>query len=574
MSAFYDIWISTSQLAPSYKRSKNKDWTLSGNNVWLSLPAKDKGFITRVNSGSNRLILLGQLYEVISDAELLQRCTKYIEQQEKGFNEPAGHYIIFVLDDNSKQVHIFTNRLGSYHAYWSSDKVISTCYLSLANSKAGKKLDWQGLTGFMAMGYFPEDKTHLEGISIFEPASYYCFDEQLNLKEKKKYWQWTHVPGNETAEFYSEHLQEILQSSLKIAVQGKNAAIPLSGGLDSRLLAGELTSVNGLPYKNLQALSYGFTESSPELKIAKQIAAQINIPIHAYQMPDYLFDKLNEITEAVELFQYVDGTRQASATEWLYEHADVVIGGHWGDVWMGSMNVERKEELPAAFQKKIIKKGSAWLLENICEPNLPNGSDYLSDYFNSFINKYSDIQDADFVMKIYKTEQWSFRWTAASLRMYQSAAFPVLPFYDKRIVDLFSSIPIDNFRDRKFQIDYLKQYHNNLAKIIWQEYDADLYTYKYFNNRNIGYRVVDKIKRIVATEKTIQRNWEVFYLNPNGKKNLEDKLLNNKLLNDIIPETKVKDLLDDLQNNPTAANGYAVSMLLTFALFLKEVFEK
>lgn len=573
MSAFYDIWISGSQIAPSYKRSNNKYWTLSGNNVWLSLPAEDKGFITRVNSGSNRLILLGQLYEVISDAELLQRCATYIEQPEQQFNDPGGHYIIFVMDESTKQIHVFTNRLGSYHAYWSTDKAISTCYLSLAKSKADKKLDWQGVTGFMAMGYFPEDKTYLEGISIFEPASYYCFDEQLNLKEKKKYWQWTHEPGNEPAEVYSEHLQEILQSSLKIAVQGKNAAIPLSGGLDSRLLAGELTN-KGLNYKNLKALSYGFTQNSPEIKIANQIAAKRNIPIHAYQMPDYLFDKLGEITEAVELFQYVDGTRQASATEWLSENTDIVIGGHWGDVWMDNMHVGSKEELPAAFQKKIIKKGAAWLLENICEPHLPNRSDYLCDYFKSFINKYNDIQDADFVMKIYKTDQWSFRWTAASLRMYQSASFPVLPFYDKRIVDLFSTIPTEMVRDRKFQVDYLKQYHNDLAKITWQEYDADLYSYKYFNNRNIGYRVIDKIKRTVAAEKTIQRNWEVFYLNPRGQQHLENILLNNKMLNDLVAEQKVKQLLDELQNNPTAANGYAVSMLLTFVLFLKEVFEK
>lgn len=573
MSAFYDIWISSSHIAPCYHRRENRDWKLAYSNVWLSLPDTDKGFITHITSDNYRLVLIGQLYEAISNQEILQRCITYIEQPEKGYNDPAGHFIIFVLDDTTKQTHVFTNRLGSYHAYWSADKAISTCYLSLAKAKADKKLDWQGVTGFMAMGYFPEDKTYLEGISIFEPASHYCFDEQLNLIENKKYWQWAYEPEQDRAELYAEQLHDILQSSLKVAVRDKNSVIPLSGGLDSRLLAGELTS-KGLPYKNLQALSYGFTENSPEIKIAKQIAAQRNIPIDAYQMPDYLFDKLGGITEAVELFQYVDGTRQASATGWLSDNADVVIGGHWGDVWMNNMRVERKKELPAAFQKKIIKKGAAWLLENICESELKDGRGYLNDYFNSFINKYNNIQDADFVMKIYKTDQWSFRWTAASLRMYQSASFPVLPFYDKRIIDLFSTIPTEMVRDRKFQVSYLKQYHNDLAKITWQEYDADLYSYKYFNNRNIGYRVIDKIKRTMAAEKTIQRNWEVFYLNSGGQQNLENILLNNKLLNDIVAEPKVKQLLDDLYNNPSAANGYAVSMLLTFALFLKEVYEK
>ncbi|MCB0696673.1 MAG: hypothetical protein KDC07_04880 [Chitinophagaceae bacterium] len=290
-------------------------------------------------------------------------------------------------------------------------------------------------------------------------------------------------------------------------------------------------------------------------------------------MPDYLFEKLDEIIDSVELFQYVDGTRQASATEWLNENADVVVGGHWGDVWMDNMHVNSKDELPDAFRKKIIKKGADWLLENVCEPQLKNGRDSLDDYFSTCVNKYNDIDDAEFIMKIYKTEQWSFRWTAASLRMYQSASFPVLPFYDKRVIDLFSTIPTSIVRDRLLQVDYLKQYHSDLARITWQEYDANLYSYKYFNNRNIGYRVVDKVRRTVSAEKTIQRNWEVFYLNPEGRKNLEEKLLNNKILNDIVPVAKIKQLLDDLQENPTAANGYSVSMLLTFALFLQEVFE-
>ncbi len=569
MSAFYDIWIGAD--TPVYKRSKNKNWELSGDNVWLSLPEENKGFIREVKDTNYRLILIGQLYELITDAELLQRCRFYIEQSRNGFDDPAGHYIMFLMDNNKEQIHVFTNRLGSYHAYWSTDKVISTCYLGLAKSKIEKKIDWAGVTGFMGMGYFPEDKTYLDGISIFEPACHYCYDRELNLLEKKKYWKWVYQPATYSSEYYSEQLRELLHSSLSVAVKDKETAIPLSGGLDSRLLAGELTN-NNLQFTNLQAISYGFTDSSPELKIAKQVAAQRSIPIHAYKMPDYLFDCIGEITEAVELFQYVDGTRQASAVEWLSDNADVVVGGHWGDVWMDSMNVDSKDELQSAFQKKIIKKGSEWLLENICEPQVKNGKDYLNDYFTSFINKYNYIDDADYIMKIYKTEQWSFRWTVASLRMYQTASFPVLPFYDKRIVELFSTIPSEEVIDRKLQVDYLKRYHNDLARITWQEYDADLYSYKYFNNRNIGYRVVDKIRRTVSNEKTIQRNWEVFYLNQAGRKNLEYILLNNKLLNEIVPEAKVKALLDDLQTKPTAANGYTVSMLLTFALFLKEVF--
>lgn len=566
MSSFYDIWIGAAP--PVYKRSQNKDWQSLHESIWQSLPMEDKGFLHTASNDGYQLVFIGQLYERLEMSAVLKRCIDYIAKPDTVFEAPAGHYMIFV-QSSKKESFVFTNRLGSYHAYWSDEGVISTCYMAMAKQRTQKKIDWQGVTGFMAMGYFPNDTTYLQGIHIFEPASYYRFDSSLQLKEKRKYKDWQYEPQAASDENYTERLQDVLRSSLSVAVENKVTAIPISGGLDSRMLAGELPTCGS---ESLQGLSYGFTEDSPEIKIAQQVAAQKNIPLHSYTMPNYLFDSLDEITEAVELFQYVDGTRQASATNWLSKNADVVVGGHWGDVWMDSMGIEKEEELPTAFRKKIIKKGAAWLLDKVCVPNLPATDEYLNDYFSSFMNKYSDIKYADFKMKIYKTEQWSFRWTAASMRMYQYATMPVLPFYDSRIVDVFCAIPTEAVRDRKLQIAYLKKYHKDLAKITWQEYDANLYSYKYFNNRNIAYRAVKKAQRTLSGSKTIQRNWEVFYLNPAGRKNLEQKLLHNKQLTAIVPKEKIKILLDDLQANPTAANGYTVSMLLTFSLFLDKVF--
>lgn len=570
MSAFYDIWISNA--APSYKRGSNDDWRHISGNAWFSLPG-NSNFITEVEDKNHKLVMIGQLYEKIDEPELLNRCVGYMHNPASKYNDPAGHYIIFITAVASGDVYVFTNRMGSYHAYWSEDKAISTNYLAVAKAKKDKKLHWEGITGFMAMGYFPNDTTYLQGIKIFEPASYYHFDADLNLLEKKRWWQWQYQPVGKRVNDFIGELKSILQYSLATATDDKRTVIPVSGGLDSRLLAGELTSGDGWHYKNIHALCYGYTAGSPEIQIGKQIAQARNLSIHAYQLPDYLFDQLDEIVEAVELFQYVDGTRQASAINWLKQNADVVVGGHWGDVWMDSMNVEHEADLVPAFQKKVIKKGSQWLLDNICQPHIKDSTSYLNDYFQSFVSQYSNIDCADFLMKIYKTDQWSFRWTAASLRMYQAATMPVLPFYDKRIVDLFCTIPGDLAKNRGLQVAYLKQYHEDLARITWQEYDANLYNYKYFNNRNVAYRAVKKLQRTITKTKPVQRNWEVFYLNPKGKSKLEQRLLGNQLLNEIVPEVKIKALLDDLHTNPTAANGYAVSMLLTFAVFLDKVFK-
>lgn len=566
MSAFCDIWIGES--AVPQPRTGNMPWRVANDNIYISTPQQGTAFFRQYISNEYTLVLIGQLYEKLSDEELLERYVVYINHKDQPFEDPAGHYIVFIQDKAKMQIWVFTNRFGSYHAYWSEDGAISTRYMPLAKSKTEKKPDWVGVNGFMAMGYFPADTTWLEGIKIFEPASSYCFDEQMNLLEKKKYWNWDYRPVLQPQEYFAVQLHAELQKTIAVACEDKNVCIPISGGLDSRMLTGELTNGAVKP-ESIHALSYGYTSSSPEIKIAQRIADVVQIPIHAYVMPDYLFQQLDEIKDAVELFQYVDGTRQASAVEWLSRNADVMIGGHWGDVWMDNMPIENT--LEDAFRKKIIKKGSDWLLENLCNPHLKDGKQVVTDYFNSFMAQYSHVKDDAFKMKIYKTDQWSFRWTTASIRMYQMGAFPVLPFYDKNVVDVLCSIPQHMLAGREFQVQYIKKYYPQLAKITWQEYDANLYTYKQFNNRNIAYRIVDKIKRTVSSQPTIQRNWEVFYMNEQGRAKLEQILLNSKALAEFVPREKVAVLIDHFYKRPNAANGYTVSMLLTFTLFFNEI---
>lgn len=574
MSAFFDIWFSK-VAKPVYKRSVNKEWKSISDHIWMSEPWEMQcSFVTQLENDGYNMILLGQLYEKITAHEVLSRCVAHIQKQQP-FEDPAGHYIIFIIEKKNNALHVFTNRFGTYHAYWmqeSGNNCISTSFIALAKQKKQKQLNWEGITGFMAMGYFSNDTTYLEDISIFEPASYYRFDAEMSLVQKERYWQWYYEPSLVDRKEQLQQLQEALHHCLDVSTENYKTAIPISGGLDSRLLAGELTNDTQHNYKQITAFSYGYTKQSHETKIAEAIAAKRNITLHKYVLPDYLFERLDDITEAVELFQYIDGTRQASATRWLQHNADIVVGGHWGDVWMNDMSVA-DGQLQPAFEKKVIKKGADWLLNNICNRHLSNSKDYLNDYFSSFIHGISYIASDDMKMKIYKTDQWSFRWTTASVRMYQWAAMPVLPFYDRRVAELFLQIPVKDVKDRRLEIAYIKQYYSDLAKVKWQEYDANLYNYPYFNNRNVAYRAVKKIQRGVSKQPAIQRNWEVFYLNPRGKKHLQDKLLHNTKLHDMVSAEKIQQLIEAFYRNPTAANGYTISMLLTFAVFLEKVFD-
>ena len=56
--------------------------------------------------------------------------------------------------------------------------------------------------------------------------------------------------------------------------------------------------------------------------------------------------------------------------------------------------------------------------------------DVLRETVGAELRRVGQIEDPDFRVKALKTDFWSFRWTTTSLRMFQAAAFPRLPFYD------------------------------------------------------------------------------------------------------------------------------------------------
>ena len=217
----------------------------------------------------------------------------------------------------------------------------------------------------------------------------------------------------------------------------------------------------------------------------------------------YLFDHIDEVLNSVEGFQDLTQCRQASVAEEIGQHADRVIAAHWGDVWLddagmvGGQGVVGEDELLGHALKKFRKRGRGWLLDQICRPRLdgrePEG--LLADLIRPELKAVRAIDDPDFRIKAFKTDQWSFRWTTASLRSYQLGAFPRLPFYDTRLTDFFATVPSEFVAGRRLQIDYLKRYAPDLARIAWQAGGANLYRYRSARYWKLPIRAVAKARR-------------------------------------------------------------------------------
>jgi|GEM_PF-629013 len=563
-----------------WKVEKNADgWQFlisSGSSDWKGSPLRC------VKTTKRQMWMLGELYPPTKNFpgyDTLSHEIESIHEYVLGLN---GRFLICLWDEQLHQWHIWTDRFGTIHAYYATTgerSAVGTYFPSVAAAASHRQLDWKGLAGFFAFGFFPQDLTYYQDVRILRPASHFTFNKKGQLIEEKRYWQWYHHPDLKrsyaiTVEQYAQIFEQVMLDNL-----GQHKiALPISGGLDSRSTVITINSNKNKYEKNIWAYSYGYTPDSVETAIAGQVAQARRIPFSAFTIHPYLFHNIEKILSWTEGFQDITQCRQAFVRDQIAANAEYLISALWGDVWHDDMGIEEKEEhgtsqIVDAALHKMEKIGKDWLLNSLVKPNLAgeNIEAMLHQMVSEELEKVSHIEDPDFQVKAFKTEQWSFRWSLPPIRVFQSAAWPHLIFYDHRLTDFFCTVPTEYVSGRRLQIDHLKHYAPDLAKITWQVYDANLYCYQYFNSWQIPKRILKKAWRILTHKQIVERNWEIQLLGHTGHKGLEDWLLRpGLLLHQFVSPSAVRKLLNGFYNAPlTQGRGYTVSMLLTFSAWLE-----
>lgn len=493
-----------------------------------------------------------------------------------------GNFILVGFDRKAKNWHLWTDRFGTLHAYYAFDgnrAVIGTNFKEVSEKASAKKMDWLGIGGFLRFGFFPDDRTYYEDVKILKPATHSIFSEDGKLISSERYWNWKYEPDYKRS--YENTVDEFAQIFHKI-IQEQTAegrvAVPISGGLDSRSTVVAIQNIKP-DKKRFWAYSYGYSNDSTETKIAAEIAHAANLPFNSYTIKPYLFEKMDAVIDAVEGFQDVTQARQAFVTDKIKNHADLVICAHWGDVWMDAMIKGEtsgaaqmtQDQLTEIIFKKFKKKGSDGLLA-IFKDKLPHDLDeQLKFLISKKLKEYDGIQDDDFKIKAFKTDWWSFRWTLASIRVFAAAAVPLLPFYNNRIADFFMTVPTEYVAERKLQIDYLKKYSTQLAKVKWQVYDADLYNYQNFDTWQLPGRILKKIFRVLSGKKVIQRNWETQFLDSEGRENVKKRLIKPGLkIHQWVSAQRLNQEVNNFYgNSEDSTRGYVLSILVTLSAWME-----
>jgi asparagine synthase (glutamine-hydrolysing) len=543
-----------------------------------------QGFpLITVNAGDYQAWLFGEIFGLPKNQTSQQALQDVIDKRTFAA-DLNGNFLLIVKDNRTQEWHLWTNRFGTLHAYYANDgrrAAIGTFSPAVAAVASRHELDWLGLAGFFTFGFFTQDRTHFADVRILRPASHYVFDRNGMLQEQRRYWQWQHRANerrsyDDTVEEFGHTLGEVMEDQTSKG----HIAVPISGGLDSRTAVAFISSAQTSPEANrFWSYSYGYSDDSVETHIAAGVAAVRRLPFQSFTIESYLFNKLELIAASVEGFQDFTQCRQASICENIAKHADYLIAAHWGDVWLDDCGLSNEEsnkqgeDILRQVWQKLAKGGSGWLLENLCYRSFHKDKPeaFLRQMLQEELSQVAQIEDTDFRVKAFKTDQWSFRWTTASLRMFQPAAFPRLPFYDTRMADFFCTVPSRFVAQRRLQIDYLKRFAPDLARLTWQVHDANLFRFDRFNSWLLPKRALKKARRLITGKHVVERNWEVQFLNGAGQDGLAHWLLRPGLrLHQFVAPAAIQALVDAFYAAPFEhKRGYSVSMLLTFSVWLE-----
>lgn len=565
-------------------RSLDNTWRLmqegSGWHLWVSSPGDSwhgtpyLAFETATWQGW----LLGEMYGTAEPVKTIERVL--------GGDKPAttlnGHFLLPAYDRRKNEWHIWTNRFATFHGYHATDghkAAIGTYYPAVAEAAGRTELDWEALTCLFGFGFCPGERTHFRGVQALRPATHYHLNSDGQLAAQTRYWEWHHSPDEQRSDDDTlATFADIFARVMDELVAAGRIAVPISGGLDSRSTVAAI-KLGDRERDRFWFYSYGYSDNSIETRIAGQVAAARGLPFTSHTIRPYLFDRLEEVNRTLEGFQDVVIARQAFVTDQLRRNADYVIAAHWGDVFLDDMGLSEASADSishtdlAALALKKVSKPAGWLLAELCQPQLAGTrpDDLLREVINAEIAPYRDIVDPDFRLKAFKTENWSARWTTVGLRMYQAGAFPRLPFYDTRLSDFFMTVPTRVVANRHLQIEYLKRYAPDLAAVSWQVTGSDLFRSKRNNAWVLPRAAFQKGVRHLTGRRVIERNWEIQFLDRQGRENLKDWLTSPGLqLHHFISPQTVNRLLDAFFMNPLANHhGYTLSLLLTFSVWLE-----
>ena len=389
-----------------------------------------------------------------------------------------GSFSVVIVWVDTSIIEVGIDRFGTIPIYYSvgnNELIVSDDFWNVTNHISSVVYNPDAVLSMLYLGYVAGYETLLSGIHEFKQAATHRinFVNDIPNIASKQYWMLSYrTNSHPTPKEWGDKLAQIYDAIFTrhteaISERGWDIHIPLSGGLDSRLIAG-MFNRKDIP---LQAFSYG-PSGNMEMKYASQITEALGIPFRFIPIDN---PQLIEPTLVQKQCKRISMKGRfsiglgAQLSLDKYCRKDVYIPGHTGDQltgkWLSRPAIRVSTELQAIQQ--LINMYILPVFDDM-------GAKLLPDIWNDGVKTKLIAKDWNFSIDdpIGSLARWNFenrqrRMILSELRTYEQFGHWMLPFYDYELFDFFSEVPIGQRYQQRLFIDTLIQniFVNDLAPL-------------------------------------------------------------------------------------------------------------
>ncbi len=193
-------------------------------------------------------------------------------------NKIDGIFQLFIYDRKNKKINLISDRRGVWFIYYylKDDKFIfgSEVKNILMFKDIDLTIDPDAFQFFMDIGYFPADKTWFDNIKLIKPSTILEYDLDKKQLSQRYYWTYSEIKQQDISfEDAVNKLADLLPKSvIKRYDQADTITVPLSGGLDSRMILASLDKFNIKANYNIYTMG---EKGAIDIKIAKKLTKKV-----------------------------------------------------------------------------------------------------------------------------------------------------------------------------------------------------------------------------------------------------------------------------------------------------------
>lgn len=540
-------------------------------------------------SNDKSVIIYGNIYSY-RDKKLERNLSKKIFSLYEKYNlnflkDLNGSFILSICDNET--LFLITDRLGSKNLYYSieSDNIFYSSEIKaiLANKSIKPKLNYKAIAEFFTFTFLLRNNSFFRGIKLVPPGSILVFRRNKNLIEK--YWEIRFNKDEHKNPNLRELLKEfslIMERAIENRIADKDKiAIFLSGGLDSRLLAGFTKKIVEKTGKRLISFTFG-TKGGWQEKIARRVAKKLKIENKFFEIPtDFIARYAKEIVYKSDGHIRIRDAHFISLLKEVRSEVDTVLLGFFCSELFGELlsprifNCASKEELiNFLFNQYKIN----YPINKIFSTNFPINIKETAEEDFLLTIKEIPFDDYDEIWDFWEIKQRDRRYIIPLSNYINWYLETRLPFLDNKVIDFALNLHVD-LRYRKNFIHKANRYiFPNLADIPWEKSGVPpgytgllkkIIEFKRGEINNFRYRLNKFTHGIIKLRTPDYRAYDYFLRT--GSKNYSEYLLQQKLVNKLFNPDYVKKIIREHMIGKKN-NNILICDLINFELLYKLFF--